>query len=101
MIPQPITPNVLCLLDKIPAHSLTRFHAFAARGSFHAAAAELRLSPNNIYRSVTTLQEATGLKLYKKSGRNSVLTPAGQSLADDLSAMLSNLAQSLKSASLA
>lgn len=99
--PNPIAPTVLRLLDKIPAHSLTRFHAFATCGSFEAAASELGVCSGNILRSVTTLQEATGLKLYQRCGRNSVLTPAGESLADDIAPLLSGLAHSLAAATLA
>ena len=60
-------------------NALRAFEAAVRRGSFAAAAAELRLTPSAISRHVQLLEHQLGVVLFHRSGRSVVSTDAGQS----------------------
>ncbi len=57
---------------------LPAFEAAARLGSVRQAAGELNLSPSAVSLQLKKLGEATGIALFRKSGRNVVLTQAGR-----------------------
>jgi LysR family transcriptional regulator, transcriptional activator of the cysJI operon len=63
---------------------LRAFAAFARRGSFSAAAAELRISQPAISKHIAELEHALGLKLVERARRDGALTRAGDFVADHL-----------------
>ena len=67
---------------KIPhLPALRLFEAAARLGSISAAAEELHVTHSAISQQVKGLEEALGVKLFGRSGRNVVLTSAGRELA--------------------
>ena len=54
------------------------FEAVARLGSLRAAAEELNLSPSAVSLQLRRLGEVTELTLFRKVGRNVVLTPVGR-----------------------
>lgn len=60
---------------------LVVFRMAAATGSFTEAAAALGMSQPNVTQQLARLEESLGVKLFAKTGRNVVLTPAGRELA--------------------
>lgn len=68
----PITLDVLEMLDAIDR-----------RGSFAKAADELNRATSAISYGVQKLEEQLGIALFRRQGRRSVLTPAGQLLLDE------------------
>ncbi|KIC26892.1 MULTISPECIES: LysR substrate-binding domain-containing protein [unclassified Leisingera] len=62
--------------------ALRAFEAAASTGSFRAAAELLSVTPTAISHHIRGLEEQLGTKLFKRSGRDVVLTEDGQRLAE-------------------
>ncbi|MBY6069339.1 LysR family transcriptional regulator [Leisingera aquaemixtae] len=62
--------------------ALRAFEAAAKTGSFRAAAENLSVTPTAISHHIRGLEEQLGTKLFKRSGRDVVLTEDGQRLAE-------------------
>ena len=62
--------------------ALRAFEAAARTGSFRAAAENLSVTPTAISHHIRGLEEQLGVKLFKRSGRDVVLTEDGQRLAE-------------------
>ncbi|MCB4457346.1 LysR substrate-binding domain-containing protein [Leisingera sp. McT4-56] len=62
--------------------ALRAFEAAARTGSFRAAAENLSVTPTAISHHIRGLEEQLGTKLFKRSGRDVVLTEDGQRLAE-------------------
>ncbi len=58
-----------------PLNAVRAFEAAARRGNFNQAAEELSVTPSAISHQVRALEEFFGTKLFRRSGRNVVLTP--------------------------
>lgn len=71
---------------------LRAFRAVVASGSVQAAATSLGYTPSAVSQQITALQRETGLTLFEKSGRGIVATPAGELLAAESDAVMSQLA---------
>ena len=68
-------------------HHLRYFWVVARKGGVHKAAEELGVSQPSISAQLRLLEESLGEKLFRRSGRNLVLTEAGQtalSYADEI-----------------
>lgn len=74
---------------------LRAFVAVAARGSFHAAAADLHLSQPALSRRVLKLEEALGVTLVARTTRSVALTPVGRDFLHRAVDLLHGLDQSL------
>src|SRR5678815_4990461 len=59
-------------------HHLRYFWAVARKGGVRKAAEELHVSQPSISAQLRSLEESLGEKLFHRSGRNLVLTDAGQ-----------------------
>lgn len=66
------------MLNRVSLTGIRIFEAVARRGSHKAAAAELHLSPSAISHAIRTLEQAMGLQLFEKEGRNVRLTVSGE-----------------------
>lgn len=76
----------------MPSISALRcFEAAARHQSFTLASEELDLTQSAISRQVKELEQTIGAQLFRRTGREVVLTRAGKRLADDVSAELDNL----------
>lgn len=62
-----------------PLTALQAFEAIARRKSFALAANELHLTPSAVSHQVAKLENLLGVRLFERSTRGVVLTPAGQS----------------------
>ena len=62
-----------------PLSALQAFEAIARRKSFALAANELHLTPSAVSHQVAKLEGLLGVRLFERSTRGVVLTPAGQS----------------------
>lgn len=74
-------------MDWINYHHLRYFWTVARKGGVRKAAEELHVSQPSISAQLRLLEEAVGDKLFKRSGRNLVLTETGQlvlSYADEI-----------------
>jgi LysR family transcriptional regulator, glycine cleavage system transcriptional activator len=65
---------------KIPVATWRVFEAAARRQSFHAAAAELNLTPSAVSHSIRKLEETLGVLLFERVGRGVSLSSEGQTL---------------------
>jgi len=75
------------VMDFLNFHHLRYFWTVARKGGVRRAAEELGVSQPSISAQLKVLEEALGEKLFKRSGRNLVLTEAGQialSYADEI-----------------
>ncbi|MBB1627252.1 LysR family transcriptional regulator [Achromobacter sp. UMC71] len=69
---QPITPELLVLVDAIARH-----------GSFAKAARELGKVPSAVTYSIRKLEDGLDVLLFDRSGHRALLTPAGETLLKD------------------
>ncbi|CAB3626745.1 LysR family transcriptional regulator [Achromobacter marplatensis] len=69
---QPITPELLILVDAIARH-----------GSFAKAARELGKVPSAVTYSIRKLEDGLDVLLFDRSGHRALLTPAGEALLKD------------------
>jgi len=84
--------------DKLhmPSHALLRSFECAARHqSFTRAAEELHISQSAISRQVLDLENMISIKLFRRVGRNVVLTKAGSDLAAQVRIDLQQMEQTL------
>lgn len=65
---------------KVPIAALRVFEAAARRQSFHAAAAELNLTPSAVSHSIRKMEETLGVTLFERVGRGVSLSSEGQTL---------------------
>ena len=65
-------------MDWLNYHHLHYFWVVAREGTVAAASRVLHLAPSTISEQVSRLEESLGQKLFRRSGRNNVLTDAGQ-----------------------
>src|SRR5687767_871129 len=63
-----------------PLSALRAFEAAARHGSFKRAASELAVTPTAISHQIRSLEELTGVALFKRDTRKVVLTEAGAQL---------------------
>lgn len=68
---------------KLSLDALLALDAIARRGSFAGAAAELHRVPSALTYTVAKLEDDLGVKLFDRSGRKAVLTPAGIELLEE------------------
>jgi DNA-binding transcriptional LysR family regulator len=68
------------MTQKLTLEALEVLDAIDRKGSFAAAAAALYRVPSKITYTVNKLEEELGVTLFRREGRRSVLTPAGQTL---------------------
>ena len=67
-------------MDWLNYHHLLYFWTVARTGSVTAASEELRLAPSTISGQIHQLEDAFGQQLFRRSGRNLVLTEFGQTV---------------------
>jgi LysR family glycine cleavage system transcriptional activator len=65
---------------KVPLPNLRVFEAAARRKSFHAAAAELNLTPSAVSHAIRKMEETLGVVLFERVGRGISLSSEGQTL---------------------
>jgi DNA-binding transcriptional LysR family regulator len=65
---------------KVPLSTLRIFEAAARQQSFQSAATELNLSPSAVSHSIRKIEDALGVVLFERSGRNVRLSSAGEAL---------------------
>jgi LysR family glycine cleavage system transcriptional activator len=70
---------------------LPAFEAAARHGSFRAAAIELHLTPSAISHQIRTLEQALGVRLFRRLPRGLALTEAGRKYALTVSDVLTRL----------
>ena len=76
----------------IPSMSAIRsFEAAARHQSFTLAATELNLTQSAVSRQVKEMEQIVGAQLFRRTGREVILTRAGTRLASDLSSELDNI----------
>ena len=80
-------PNALCS----SLSTLRGFEAAARRGSFAAAAEELRLTHSAISHQIRTLERELGQPLFRRVARSVVLTDAGKDFAQTVARVLRTL----------
>ena len=68
------------MTSRLTLEALEVLDAIDRKGSFAAAAASLYRVPSAITYTVQKLEEDLGVTLFRKQGRRSLLTPAGQVL---------------------
>lgn len=73
--------------------ALSAFEAAARLGSATQAAAELSLTQGAISRQIKALEDQLGVQLMIRAGRSLTLTPAGARYAEDVRAVLTQLAK--------
>ncbi|MDW3205228.1 MAG: transcriptional regulator GcvA [Alphaproteobacteria bacterium] len=74
-----------------PLAALRAFEAAARHLSFKAASEELRVTPAAISQQIKTLEEYTGVKLFRRLTRALALTEAGRQAAPEVSAAFDQL----------
>jgi len=74
-------------------HQLTVFRVVAQHLSYTRAAETLYLSQPAVAQQVKTLEQMLGLRLFARSGRGIVLTPAGQEFLNHVDRLLTRLAE--------
>lgn len=67
-------------MDFLNFHHLRYFWTVARKGGVHKAAEELGVSQPSISAQLKLLEESLGEKLFQRSGRNLILTEAGQTV---------------------
>ena len=77
---------------------LRSFECAARHESFTLASRELNLTQSAVSRQIRSLEEETGLILFRRIGRQVQLTEAGRSLAEKLTLDLENVRETLKAA---
>lgn len=76
-----VSSTQLCTMRRLPPLSALRaFEAAARLGSFKRAASELAVTPTAISHQIRSLEEHTGLSLFKRDTRKVELTDAGVQL---------------------
>ncbi len=86
-------------MDWLNYHHLRYFWTVAKEGGLQKAADKLHISPPSISAQIRELEEALDAKLFRRSGRNNVLTDAGQIVlryADEIFVLGRDLGSALK-----
>jgi LysR family glycine cleavage system transcriptional activator len=68
------------MLSKVPVAQLRVFEAAGRRNSLQAAAAELHLTPSAVSHAIRKMEQALGVVLFERSGRNLSLSAEGEAL---------------------
>lgn len=89
----PILPVAMNGKTDFTVHQLTVFHTVAHHLSYTRAAEFLYLSQPAVSQQIRTLELTLGLRLFARSGRGIVLTPAGQELLQHAERLLALLAE--------
>ena len=71
--------------------AIRSFEAAARHQSFTLAASELNLTQSAVSRQVKEMEHIVGAQLFRRTGREVILTRAGTRLASDLSSELDNI----------
>ncbi len=80
----------------LPSHAILRSFECAARlESFTKAAEELHLTQSAVSRQVKELEQIIGVDLFRRVGRQVVLSEAGANLSNDIATDLKNIRQSV------
>lgn len=66
------------MLHQVSLPGIRIFETVARRGSHKAAAAELNLSPSAVSHAIKNLEQAMGVQLFEKVGRNTRLSVSGE-----------------------
>lgn len=66
------------MLHQVSLPGIRIFETVARRGSHKAAAAELNLSPSAVSHAIRNLEQAMGVQLFEKDGRNARLSVRGE-----------------------
>jgi DNA-binding transcriptional LysR family regulator len=69
------------------------FVVCAALGSFSRAAGELEMQVSSVSRAITRLEEHLGIRLFERSQRSLLLTPAGEALRDEITPHMQAVAE--------
>lgn len=81
-------------MRRLPSlHALKVFEAAARHLSFTRAASELCVTQGAVSQQVKLLEDQTGVRLFKRSGRGLLLTDAGQELAQGVGDAMASLAR--------
>lgn len=80
-----------------PINALVVFEVAARHRNLTAAGAELCIAASAVSRHVATVERATGMSLFKRTGNRLELTPAGQRLSDAVAAGLGHVRDVLAS----
>ena len=84
------------LIQPSSSPSLAVLNAFcesARRGSFVSAARGLAITPSAVSKAVASLEAQWGVALFRRTGRECGLTPAGEVMYEQVNAVLRQLAQ--------
>src|SRR6266567_127759 len=68
------------MLSKVPVSQLRVFEAAGRRNSLQAAAAELHLTPSAVSHAIRKMEQALGVVLFERNGRNLSLSAEGEAL---------------------
>ncbi|WP_417241329.1 LysR substrate-binding domain-containing protein [Celeribacter sp.] len=77
-------------------NAILHFEAVARRGSLTVAAEELSVSPSAVSQQVKLLEQQLGIKLFRRKGRNLVLTLEGEQLFQTSATALRMLSEARK-----
>ncbi len=80
----------------VPLNALRAFETAARLGSLKAAAAELGVTPSAVSHQVRTLEQALGVELLQRDGRQLVLTAAGRALQPGLESGFGRVAETVQ-----
>jgi DNA-binding transcriptional LysR family regulator len=83
------------MFGRLPLTALRSFEATARRGSPVHAAAELFITPGAVARNIRELEEASGFRLFNRSGGAWELTDAGKRLAPAIASSLQSMSDAL------
>jgi LysR family transcriptional regulator, low CO2-responsive transcriptional regulator len=88
-----ITPALGNTPPDFTVHQLTVFRTVASHLSYTRAAETLYLSQPALAQQIKTLEQVLGLRLFARSGRGIVLTPAGEEFLSHVERLLALLAE--------
>lgn len=78
-------------VNKIKLSQLRALVAIAQTGTFSDAASQLDLSQSAVSHAIATLEEELGVSLLSRGRQGAVLTPVGQEITNEATAMLTHL----------
>ena len=83
-------------IEALDLNHLRLFERVAALGGFSAAARALGLPKSNVSRAVALLEVALGARLFQRTTRSVVLTPAGAALLERCAPMLDGIDEAVE-----
>ena len=84
------------MLSKVPVTQLRIFEAAGRRSSLQAAAAELHLTPSAVSHAIRKMEQALGVVLFERSGRNLSLSAEGEALMRHVGPAFAELRQGIE-----